>query len=95
MPEQDNPTPEQKRQTIKFLESASIKLIAAHWQLFAKAADISDLESEGVIFEAVIPFIIFGLMCICRRRRIDFDLLLKEAREYDDLMKLEIKQSVH
>ncbi len=60
-----------------------MEIIMALWKVFASSADMSELEADGVMIEAIIPSILLSLMRICRRKGIDFDLVLKDARDLD------------
>lgn len=70
---------------IELVERATSSIIMAHWKVFSALTDISDLEGEGVMVEAIIPAILYGLKRMCKRHGIDFNLVLNDSVQLEKL----------
>lgn len=74
-----------KAEAEKVCDSTAIaqRVIASEWSYYAQHFDVSELEEEGVMFEALLAVLLYGLMSMAEAEGIDFEQNLRDAREME------------
>ena len=66
--------------THSIIQSVCVQVFEDHWNALRQLADMSELEHDGVAFDAIASFMILSVLRMCEGRSKDFESILSDAR---------------